>query len=138
MTRDGRLIATKNPAGHEAAWWLAARDIGSVPKRAREDHDEIPAAAAALGVRTVEHSAIMQRTEALVAKLNSRLRTAQRNGDVGFFNREYRRRRIEARERGEGFMSYTAAKARLRRALVEVAAGKAPALVARVFDGDTR
>jgi hypothetical protein len=65
LTRDQRLIATKNPSGHEAAWWLAARDIGAVLKRAREDHGDVAAAAGAVGVRIVEHAAMMQRTEAL-------------------------------------------------------------------------
>ena len=50
-----------------------------------------------------------------------------------FLNAEYRRRRLAAREVGETFMPYRAAELRLRKALVGVAAGDRPGLVARVF-----
>jgi hypothetical protein len=70
----------------------------------------------------------------MVRKLDTRIAQAQGNGDLGYLNAEYRRRRLEARERGSSFMSYRAAKARMRRAIVEVAAGRAPAIVARVFE----
>jgi len=40
---------------------------------------------------------------------------------------------VGSRDAGHGFMSYGAAQARLRKALVGVAAGDAPALVKRVF-----
>ena len=51
------------------------------------------------------------------------------------FNREYRRRRLAARAVGESFMPYRAAELRLKKALVGVAAGKAPRdTIACVFD----
>jgi hypothetical protein len=134
-TRDGRLLVTHNPAGYEAAWWGRAIDLGPVLDRARADHGDVAAAAAALRIKLVEHSAALQRTETLVAKLDARMSTAQWAGDVGFFNREYKRRRQQAQAEGRPFMPYTAAKARLRKALVGVAAGEAsPGFVRKVFD----
>jgi hypothetical protein len=65
---------------------------------------------------------------------------AQRSGVLSEFNREYRRRRLEAEGRGERFMGYTQAKARLRRAIIKVAAtGVAPlGIVGEVFKSDGR
>jgi len=51
----------------------------------------------------------------------------------GFFNSENRRRRVEATARGERFMSYGTAQARLRGALAGVAAGDRAALMTGVF-----
>ena len=63
---------------------------------------------------------------------------AQRSGVLHEFNQEYRRRRLEAQRRGEGFMGYAQAKARLRRAITKVAAtGAAPvAIVGRSSSRD--
>ena len=90
------------------------------------------APARARGVK-VEHSCALQRTEELVNRLDARLAQPQRTGDVGFFNREYKRRRQQAQAAGRPFMPYKAAQARLRKALVGVAAGDRPGIVARVF-----
>ena len=30
LTRDGRIISTRNPAGTAMAWWLSAVDVGPV------------------------------------------------------------------------------------------------------------
>jgi hypothetical protein len=133
LTRDRRLIGTRDPAGHEMAWWLRAVDAGRVIKWARANSGDVPGASAALGVQLVEHSAAVQRAESLVAKLDARIAQAQRAGDVGFFNREYKRRRQQAQAEGRPFMPYRAAKARLRKALVGVAAGDRPGLITRVF-----
>ena len=102
-------------------------------KRARADSGDVPAAAAALGVRVAEHTAMMQRTNALVGK---RIAQANANGDLGDFNRQYRVYRVTRTLRGQPAMSYTTARSRLRRALVEHAAGKAKpgAIVTRVFE----
>ena len=55
------------------------------------------------------------------------------------FNREYKRRRLEAQGRGEQFMGYAQATARLRRVFVETAAGNSTApLMSRVFEDATR
>jgi hypothetical protein len=132
-SRDGRLVSTRDPAGHEQAWWLNSLDVGRVLRVARADSLDVVKAAATLGVRLVEHGAALQRTEQIVAKLDARLDRAQRAGDLGFFNRTYKLRRQQAQAEGRSFMPYSAAQARLRKAIVGVAAGEAPAIVARVF-----
>ena len=62
-----------------------------------------------------------------------RIDRAQRAGNPAFFNREFRHRRLRAQAEGRPFMPYRAAQARLRRALVAVAAGDRPGLITRVF-----
>jgi hypothetical protein len=87
----------------------------------------------ALRIKAIEHSAAVQRAESLVAKLDARIAQAQRAGEVGFFNREYKRRRQQAQAEGRPFMPYKAAHARLRKALVGVAAGDPAPIMTRVF-----
>jgi hypothetical protein len=133
-TRDGgRLVSTRDPSGAEAAWWMRSADISQVLQRARADHQDVPAAARALRIKIIEHSQAVQHTEKIVAKLDARLRTAKRNGDMGFINREFRQRRLQAQAEGRPFMPYKAAQARLRKALVGVAAGDPAPIVTRVF-----
>jgi len=136
LTRDQRLISTTNPEGCLQAWWLQACDAGAVLAKARADHGDVPAAARALGVKLAPHDYVMQNTEQIVRRLDARLASAQRSGEVSFINREYKRRRQEAFARGKPYLPYNAVQARLRQALAEVAAGRAApgAIVARVFE----
>ena len=135
VTRDGRLVSTRNPSGLECAWWGKATEIGPVLDRARADHGDVAAAAAALRIRLVPHADALQRTETLVARLDARMHTAQAGGDLQAFNKAYRRYRLDLTAAGRAPTTYTVARARLRQALAEVAAGKAaPGIIARVFD----
>jgi hypothetical protein len=136
LTRDGRLVATRNPVGHEAAWWGRAVDVGSVINRAGANSGDVVKAAAKLGVRLVEHSAALQRVETLVSKLDARMRTAQADGELQIFNQSYKRYRLSRTAAGQPVMSFTIVRSRLRQALSEVAAGRAaaPGIVARVFE----
>jgi hypothetical protein len=134
-TRDGRLFSTRDPSGAEAAWWLQACDVGAVLAKAKANSGDVPKVAAKLGVRLMEHSAALQRTEELSKRLDTRMHAAQETGDLTVFNREYRRRRLQAQAAGEPFLPYRVAVRRLRKALTEVAAGRTPAgVIARVFD----
>ena len=73
----------------------------------------------------------MQRATELVGRLDTRLAQAQRAGDLQFFNREYRRRRLAAREAGERRRPSCGCGARS----VAVAAGDAAPIMRRVFGG---
>jgi hypothetical protein len=50
-----------------------------------------------------------------------------------FFNATYRARRIQAQGNGEVFMSYSAARSRLQKALAHAAAGETASLITQVF-----
>ena len=134
-TRDGRLIVTRDPTGLEQAWWGRLAELGPVLGRARADHGDVPAAAAALRIKLVPHADALQRTEDLVRRLDARVRTAQEAGDLSAFNKAYRRYRLDLTAAGRAPMTYTVARSRLRQALAEVAAGKAsPGFIRKVFD----
>jgi len=91
-----------------------------------------PAAARALGVALTDHATVLTRAKAAVARIEAGMAWAQRTGVLHQLNQEYRRRRLEAQRRGERFMGYAQAKARLRRAIAKVAAtGNAPVAIVR-------
>ena len=52
------------------------------------------------------------------------MQRAQQAGVLSEFNQEYKRRRLEATQRGCGFMSYRQAQARLRRILTQLPVDK--------------
>jgi hypothetical protein len=135
LTRDQRLISTTNPEGCLQAWWLQACDVGAVLAKAKADSGDVPRAAAALRIKIVPHADALQRTEDLVRRLDARMHTAQAGGDLSAFNKAYKRYRLDLTAAGRAPTTYTVARARLRQALAEVAAGKAaPGIIARVFD----
>jgi hypothetical protein len=85
------------------------------------------------------HDVAISRATNAAAKLNQYLDSLQGSGALREFTRMYKRRRIEAKERGEGFMSYRAAELRLRRALVPLlvsgqGVGPMQSLFAEIFD----
>jgi hypothetical protein len=93
---------------------------------------DIPAVAPAVGVWLTDHATVLARAKHAVAKIEAGMAWAQRTGVLHEFNQEYRRRRLEAQGRGERFMSYGEAMARLRRAITKVAAtGSAPVAIVR-------
>jgi hypothetical protein len=137
ITRDGRLVVSRNPAGAEAAWWCPATDASRLVRHARKIGGDVESAAFALGVPATAHHVAVQRAAAAVERIDAALAEAQRCGALRFFNAEYRRRRKAASTSGHGFMTYGRARARLRQAVAGViAAGGAisTSLVAQVFE----
>ena len=136
--RDGRLGVTRDPTGADRAWWLRADHAGTVLKLARQSGGNVEAAARRAGIVLADHAAVLARAEAAVAKIHAGLQRAQQAGVLAEFNQEYKRRRLEAAERGNGFMSYQQAQARLQRVLTRIAAtGVAPdAIVKTAFEGE--
>jgi hypothetical protein len=134
---DGRIGVTRDPTGADRAWWLPADQAGVVLTLARQAGGDVEGAASKAGIVLADHATVLVRAEAAVAKISIRLDQAQKTGVLHAFNAEFRRRRLEATEQGTGFMSYRQARARLRRALIEIAAtGIAPAsIVKTVFEG---
>jgi hypothetical protein len=43
VTRDGRLVVTRNPAGAASAWWCPAKEASRLVRHARKDSGDIPA-----------------------------------------------------------------------------------------------
>jgi hypothetical protein len=132
--RDGRLGVSRDPQGAEAAFWCEADKAGSILAVARACRDGIPAAAARLGLHVTSHNNVVSRATAAVSKIEAQVTKSHDNGNLKFFNQEYKRRRIDAALEGKSFVSYVVAKQRLRRAIAQVAAGKITAgVVDQVF-----
>jgi hypothetical protein len=132
--------------------WIDERQAIAVAREARRfagDRPDGPTAADALAraaasqrtTLTPDHVAI-ERAGAASARIEQHLAALWRTGGLTEFNREYTARRNEARAAGHGFMNYSAATARLRRALIavlvsnnvaEVTAARSP-ILAKVFD----
>jgi hypothetical protein len=133
---DGRIAVARNPAGAAAAWWCVAHDAGRVIRLARKHGCDIPAAACTLGIALTDHATVLARAKAALARIEAGMAWAQRSGALSEFNREYRRRRLEAQGRGARFMGYAQATARLRRAMTKVTAtGTAPVAILREVFG---
>jgi hypothetical protein len=141
--RDGRIGVTRNPPGAAAAGRCNTVKAGPAIREARRHSGEIPAAARALGIALSDHATVLARARHAVAKIEAGMAWAQRSGVLQEFNQESRSRRLEAQRRGERFMGYrprrrsgraaATAHARLRKALVEVAAGNAAPIMTCVF-----
>ena len=105
-------------------------------REARRHNGDIPAAAPALGIALTDHATVLARATAAVARIEAGMALAQRSGVLHEFNQEYRRRQLEAQGRGERFMGYAQAMARLRRAMIKVATtGTAPVAILREVFG---
>jgi len=131
---DGRIGVSRDPQGAVEAHWLQADHAGAVLKLAGSLGD-IRAAASKAGVHMTEHSVMAQRAQASVERLDERPAKAKGDGLITFFNSQYRQQRLAARAEGHGFMSYRTAELRLRKALVDVAAGDSAPIIKRVFGG---
>jgi hypothetical protein len=95
----------------------------------------IEAAAGRLSVRLVEHATVVARANASVGRLDAKIAAARSSGELQIFNREFRRRRMEAEARRQPFPTYNRALAKLRGALARAVAGTATAdLVRAVFE----
>jgi hypothetical protein len=79
--RDGRIGATRDPAGAARAWWCQAASVGMVVKAARRNGADIETAARSTGGEIVGHAVVLARAEAAIAKINSGMQWAQRAGD---------------------------------------------------------
>ncbi len=134
-TRDARFYVTRNPAGAESAWWCEAVLAGALARAVRSGED-VPVAAARLGIAISDHATVARRASAAVARIEAALQQAEAGGDMKFFNTEYRRRRQAARRRGQGFITYNRARARLGEAIAGAAATGTldRTLVAAVFE----
>ena len=97
-----------------AALWAQDQKIAAIA--------EIRAAAVRVDAVLSEHSVVVARARDALARLDTKIELARRDGVLKFFNREYQRRRLAARAAGARFMTYGQAKRRLRQLL----AGKLP------------
>jgi hypothetical protein len=78
----------------------------------------IEATAEQLNVPVTDHRVVMSRVCAVVDMVEAKIERANRNGELAWFNAAFRQWRLEARAHGR-VMTYSEARARLRRAVIE-------------------
>jgi hypothetical protein len=130
-------------------YWLPAASARAVSARARKiagDAVDVATVIAALKeaatqcrVTLTEHDIAIARADAMAQRLDACLAQWRQAGALKEFLKAYRSRRLAAKARGEGFMSFPVAELRLRRAMISVLQnGGTPkvgtSLFAEVFD----
>jgi hypothetical protein len=130
-------------------FWITEVDAKPVVKVARRlagKHQNVGDAVVSLKKAAVEcratltpHNVAISRARVAAQRLDEYLTSLKGTGVLREFTKTYKRRRIAAAERGKGFMSFSAAELRFKRALIPLLMnGGKPAvgssLFARVFD----
>jgi len=131
---SGRIAVRRDPCGATSAWWCDADLAGDLAREARKNGGDIVGAAQRLGIQLTPHASVLARATACTERIKGGLAELQERGGLKYFNKVYRERRQAAAVRGESFMPYAAARARLRQAIGGVAAGETSSIIARVFE----
>jgi hypothetical protein len=111
-----------------AVFWLPGDKAVKVSRLARKIAGDSPSfdtmvaalqkAATECRVVLTEHVTAISRATAMAAKLDALMDQLQASGVMLEFTRTYKARRLAAKARGQGFMRYSVAQERLRRALI--------------------
>ena len=137
VTSSGRVFTAKNPqAGTAGAWWTKSEDADRIAAIAWSTGD-VPGAAAKLGVVATPHEVVVRRVQARTARIEAAIQQALNEGTLKTFNREFRRRRLEAQVKGVPFMTYQTAYTRLRKVVTEMVSRGGlvtQSLIVSVFD----
>jgi hypothetical protein len=142
-------VGTKIDARAASVHWLRETEARAVLKAARRGAGESPdiatatsaliEAAARLRVTLSDHRVAIERAAAMSAQLDAYVASLRARGGMREFTKMYKRRRIAAVARGEGFMSFGNAELRFKRALIPLLQGGATVaptqgLFASIFD----
>ena len=126
------VLATK---GGAAIWWTEARNAGRLLCAAKDG--DIPKAAALLGIVATDHATVLARAGAALARLDARLLASAPRRRPRIPQSRIPAASLAGPSRRPTLPTVLGRKgARLQRALVAVAAGDRPGIVARVFGGE--
>jgi hypothetical protein len=143
-------VGTKIDPNAAAIFWLPANKARSIAMKARTiagdnpDTDEairaLHAAAAKSSVTLTPHHVAIPRASEIARRLDDYIESLHARGAMRQFTKTYKVMRLAAKQRGEGFMSFKAAEARLRKALIPLLMnGGQPvagaSLFAQIFSG---
>ena len=131
--------------------WLPEANAQAIVRQARRDAGTAPEAATAaraLAQAAADHRTTLTPHEVAITrageasrKIEQYMQSLRGTGTLKESNRAYKQHRMAATARGEGFMSYSTATARLRRALIPLLVngrtiGPAQSLFAEIFGAD--
>jgi hypothetical protein len=136
---DPRASVQWLPEANARAVMLKGRRVAGARPDAETAMRALIQAAADQRVTLTPHDVAISRATNAAAKLDRYLDSLQGSGVLREFTRMYKRRRIEAKAAGQGFMTYKNAELRLRRALVPLlvsgqGVGPMQSLFAQIFD----
>jgi hypothetical protein len=114
---------------------VARRNSGRNPSKSTAER-ELHRAAAARNARLTTNMVVVSRATFAAKRLETCLDTMNKSGGLAEFNKEYKRRRMAATARGEGFMTFATAMMRLRRALILMLINKQQIRQAQSFFDD--
>jgi hypothetical protein len=136
-------VGTKLDPRAASVHWLPedkARPVMKAARRiagARPDIETATAAlhqaAAGLKVTVSDHRAAIERAGAMAARLDAFIAQLRARGALRDFQKIYRRLRLAATARGEGFMPFSAAEIRLRKTLIKLLQGGGNVHTATIF-----
>jgi hypothetical protein len=114
-------------------FWISAQQAKPIVRRARKNAGPAPnltsaatalhEAASDLGATLTPHATAIERAGNAATKLDAYFESMRRSGQLAEFNAQYKRHRMAAMARGEGYMSFGTAMQRLRRALIPLLMG---------------
>jgi hypothetical protein len=114
ISPTGQVYVSHNPVGASLCWWCKAKDAKLIAKAAKATGD-VPGTAARYGITLTPHARVLERVQQRTSRIETAIEQALDAGVLKQFNAVYRKRRLEAKRAGRGFMSYSAAQARLRK-----------------------
>jgi len=142
ISTDAEISIGQKP-GAFATLWCSADKARSVASRARNQADgaDVEMSISALyesaskyQCKLTSHRVAMERAAEAAQRLDAFMDSLKGTGVLREFTKTYKRRRLAAAERGEGFMSYANAERRLRLALIPLLVnGGKPAVGASLF-----
>jgi len=143
--RTGPLAKSRDiPSGR--IFWISATAAKPIVRLARKLAGPAPnltsalaalhEAASDLGATLTPHATAIERAGNAATKLNAYFESMRRSGQLAQFNKQYKQRRTEATANGRGFMSWSTAMTRLKRALVPLLmnGGKQPTVGVTLFE----
>jgi hypothetical protein len=142
--RTGPLAKSRDiPSGR--IFWISATEAKPIVRRARKNAGPAPnltsalaalhQAASDLAATLTPHATAIERAGNAATKLDRYMESLRGSGVLAEFNRQYKRRRIDAAANGGGYMTCKIATSRLRLALIRLlVSGGRPAIGQSLFE----
>jgi hypothetical protein len=121
ISPTGRVYVTRSPTGASLCWWCKAGDAERIAEDAQATGNVVDVAAK-YGIALTPHARVLERVQQRTAKIDAAIEQAIDAGVLQQFNSQYRRHRLAAKRAGRGFMTYSAAQARLRKVVTAMVA----------------
>lgn len=147
VTDQGEFYVTRDVEGSARelgieiveAWWFKDRATATrVMAQAVGAGDTIAAEAARAGLRTAAHASVLERARKVAPLVDDALRAANRRGELAWFNRAFRARRLAGSKVSFGTAWTWLRRAVVRRLMVTGRVEYGPEMLAELFSTGNR